>query len=271
MVEAPKIRLIYDSVCHITNTAIVDIEGTSYRRAGRDLHDYTLQKWWFAGKYLFLSLRLADTECVVRTHFMMFGRLTLQPLERKAFMHITTTRNHDLWWYSAQITFIDTSCESDVGSNYGACPGVAIIANSLRMMALDVSHEAYDRLALIRHVQQEMTLLSPNAVAVDLLLDQKIFPGIGNIVQQEALYTCQINPLRHVTDLSVPDVVCVTDALHTLCLQIYEAIKADAATRMRNLTRIYRHAFCPEGHRTLTRRIGLRQRITTWCPVCQKN
>lgn len=53
----------------------------------------------------------------------------------------------------------------------------------------------------------------PKKVLADLLLDQKIISGIGNIYRSEAMYRAKINPLREIRDLSDSDLKRLKNAL----------------------------------------------------------
>lgn len=61
------------------------------------------------------------------------------------------------------------------------------------MIKYDVSHPEYDYEEHMKHLINGMKFHS-NEIVTDYLLDQKYFPGVGNILQQEALYRCKILP-----------------------------------------------------------------------------
>lgn len=103
------------------------------------------------------------------------------------------------------------------------------------------------------------------------LLDQEYFPGIGNILQQEALYRCHLLPERIVNKTNQNDFVCIITSLKYVIDQLYQSyINKSKGLIHEPIFQIYHKSKCPLGHKTITKYIGKRNRRTTWCPICQK-
>lgn len=106
----------------------------------------------------------------------------------------------------------------------------------------------------------------------EVLLDQHVVRGVGNVYRSEILWACELSPFAEVSSLSLDD-----------CMQV-----VNAATRMlrSNLDRVYRAA-APEilgglavygrngtrcarcGDTVQVRRVGRFERLLYFCPGCQ--
>lgn len=269
MVEAPKIRIIFEIISKVHGT-ITNITGTSYLKMGVNLSEYEIRKWWFAGKYIFVYVKkLNEPSYVIRTHMLMFGRITLdlEPPDRKPSIMIMT-QDHILRWYASQIKLLDPRCSAnEITSNYGTCSSREAILNGLHLRTYDVSHPKFNRELMMTHVKEKQLELASN-ILVDFLLDQSVFPGVGNIVQQEALFACSLCPYALISSLSGQDLICLIDTLVAICQGIYRRFKENQGPTFLN-AKIYHKKTCPNGHKTFTKYLGLRQRRTTWCEVDQ--
>ncbi len=273
MVEAPRIRITYEKIRHTKNHRIVSISGPSYKRMNVDLIDYIIRKWWFAGKYIYLMLISSNKPTyVIRTHMMMYGRILMgnqdSPIKR-AFMIIQLDNDIVLRWYRSQITLLDPNCLAEIKTNYTICTARQAIMDSIKLMKYDLSNNRFDYNLFQSHLKNGINIHS-SEIITDFLLDQEYFPGVGNILQQEALYDCKILPLKKVQDIDEPMFDCLCNSLKKIIDLLYESYKfRESGKEFGPILRIYRKSLCPLGHKTIRKKIGLRNRMTTWCPVCQ--
>jgi endonuclease-8 len=96
----------------------------------------------------------------------------------------------------------------------------------------------------------------------DVLLNQRVLAGVGNIYKSEVLFACGVNPFTHVDALSDEHLARIASKSR-LMLQ-HEAIRA------RRL--VYRRAGQPCrkcGTAIEMRRQGPDARSSYWCPRCQ--
>lgn len=102
----------------------------------------------------------------------------------------------------------------------------------------------------------------------DLLLDQKIICGPGNIVKNEVLWRCKIDPIARTSSLD-------NKQIHDLVeeVEIFSRIFQEARTQKRkrkNWLSIYGKKRCPRCFSQVQKeKLGETDRITYWCPVCQ--
>ena len=277
MVEAPRIRILYEKVRFTKGRCISKIYGPSYNKMGVDLTGYTINKWWFAGKYIYLLLVAENRSTyVIRTHTMMYGKIIVNeevPVNPRlrSFLTIEMDDGTKLQWYLTQIRLLDPQCETDeIKSNYTICSSFKIINDSTKMMQYDISHESYNREATVKHIQDNIDKLKDDNLT-DFLLDQGYFPGVGNILQQEALYRCRLLPTRLVREINQDEIDCLITALEEVIGTLYKSYLQQLHGLPRKpILQIYHKGRCPLDHKTTTRILGKRKRRTTWCPICQK-
>src|ERR1700684_169023 len=119
----------------------------------------------------------------------------------------------------------------------------------------------------------------------NVLLNQRVMAGIGNVFKSEICFACGVNPFRKVASLRAPEIEC----LLATARRFLAANVADGAgdgivtyTGGRRTTgssnpaaRLWVYRRAGEGCRRcgttiLTRKQGIGARSTFWCPDCQK-
>lgn len=231
MVEAPRIRIIYERVKFTDMMLITAASGASYNKIGINLIGYTIIKWWFAGKYLYTYLTRDDcTPYVIRTHTMMYGKIIVnnEPMVNprlQAFLLLELNNYTTLTWYLTQIKILDPTCESDqVQCNYTICCSKQNIDESMTMMKYDISHQFYDKKIHWKHLLHGLKKHGDDIVT-DFLLDQAYFPGVGNILQQEALYRSGILPMRKLSNITTSELRLLVKDLAAVIAALYESYK----------------------------------------------
>ncbi|MCD6573967.1 MAG: hypothetical protein J7K95_07745 [Thermoplasmata archaeon] len=103
----------------------------------------------------------------------------------------------------------------------------------------------------------------------DLLLDQHIFAGIGNILRNEILFRARINPERKVNELNENEMKAIIQ--HTKELS-HAFLKAKLDGRgIKNMLMVYNRKFCPICKTKLKfYRQEPNKRKTFYCENCQK-
>lgn len=270
MVEIPRIRLYYEQLSVIVNIKIVNATGTSYVKQNVDIVGYKIIEWHFAGKYLWIKLLRGKSIVMIRTHMLMFGKITLNTVpDRKPQMCIELDDGSVLRWFGSQVKILDYNCDNDtITSNYIECSSKKIIDDSYRMMRMDPSNKKYSIRTHYNFIINNLNKLRPDMNLTDFLLDQNLFPGVGNIVQQELLYRCKYNPHTEISSLTKPIIKRLLVKLKKFVDTLIFEVRINNSFRSQIL--IYHKAYCPLGHKTVTKYIGQRNRRTTWCDTCQK-
>lgn len=105
----------------------------------------------------------------------------------------------------------------------------------------------------------------PDREIAEVLLNQRVVAGIGNIWKSETLFACQINPFARVSDLSDDSITCLLTNARTL---MTHSVNADR----RNDLSVYSRGGEPcRRCRTpiASKKQGIDARLTYWCPECQ--
>jgi endonuclease VIII len=118
----------------------------------------------------------------------------------------------------------------------------------------------------------------------NVLLNQRVMSGIGNVFKSEICFACQVNPFRKVSTLRKEEVTCLLDTARKFLAANVTDTASDAIVTYTGLRRttgssnpatrlwVYRRAGeeCRRcGTKILTRKQGIGARSTFWCPECQ--
>ena len=116
---------------------------------------------------------------------------------------------------------------------------------------------------------KERILARPSEYIVDILLNQDIFCGSGNIIKNEVLWRTRIHPLSKIADLSVEKINEITWETINFSHLFYKAkVKR---SEIRSILNVYRRKTCPTcGSGIMKENLGSGNRVTYWCPDCQK-
>lgn len=130
----------------------------------------------------------------------------------------------------------------------------------LRHIGPDVLGDTFDSDEAFRRIRAR-----PDAQIADVLLNQRVLAGIGNIWKSETLFACRVHPFLRVADLSDAQVNCLLENARKL---LRRSVNADS----RNNLFVYSRGGDP-CRRCKTpiesRKQGLDARLTYWCPKCQ--
>lgn len=190
----------------------------------------------------------------MRTHFLLFGtyeavingkavtgdyRRTREPRLKLEFT------NGDLSIFNGSIKFIE---DTNLKKTYD--------------YRIDIMSEVWDE----RYVKKCMKDY-PNEEIADVLLDQTVFAGVGNIIKNEVLSIVKIQPKRHIKTLSRKEIQEITETTRRYSFQFYEWRKIFQLIAHLN---IHRKAVCPYcGRKIIREKTGKRKRWSYFCPTCQ--
>jgi endonuclease VIII len=118
----------------------------------------------------------------------------------------------------------------------------------------------------------------------NVLLNQRVMAGIGNVFKSEICFACQVNPFRKISSLRKQEVECLLDTARRFLAANVTETASDTIVTYTGLRRttgssnpaarlwVYRRAgeACRRcGTNILTRKQGIGARSTFWCPDCQ--
>lgn len=102
----------------------------------------------------------------------------------------------------------------------------------------------------------------------DILLDQNIFAGVGNIIKNEALYRAKTHPLSMVGKIPEEKLKEIISKTREYSLQFYEAKKK--GQKINTINKVYKKKKCKlTKEKVIMKRTGKRNRISYFCPSYQ--
>ena len=148
----------------------------------------------------------------------------------------------------------------------------------LRRIGPDILGETFDEAEASRRIRAR-----GDAPVADVLLNQRVLAGIGNVYKSEVLFACRVNPFTPVRSLGDEQIGClVTTAHRFLKANIGDALPSMTTySGYRRTTRrddpaerlwVYGRARLPCrrcGTPIRIRKQGIDARLTYWCPACQ--
>lgn len=202
------------------------------------------------GKHLVIQFG----EFALRTHFMLFGAfeatvdnstLTGDYLRSYTPRLQLDFENGDIKLFNCSVKFLETR---NPKADYD--------------FTIDIMSPKWDPDRAFESISAK-----PGAEIADLLLDQNIFAGVGNIIKNEVLWRVRIHPQTQVKDIppfELKDLIAETKKFSHL---FYKWRKVFL---LRKHLDIYQKSICPRcGANVKREKTGKRNRISHFCPVCQ--
>ncbi|KFP18921.1 Endonuclease 8-like 3, partial [Egretta garzetta] len=202
------------------------------------------------GKELFMYF----DQKALRIHFGMNGSMRINPDRSK-------DRNGALPALEIQLTE-DTVWFFEVTVEYR---NAAESEQKVRMMeSLDVCSPKFSCLRAESEIkQQKMRLLC------DVLLDQAVLPGVGNIIKNEALFDSGLHPAAKVCQLTDEHIRHLVKMTRDFTLLFYKCRKTGSP--LYKHYKVYKRPTCGQCNGKITVcRLGENNRMTYFCSRCQK-
>jgi endonuclease-8 len=247
--EGPSIHLAVEQLRPFVGRRILRVSGNS--RIGIERLNHRVVRDIFAwGKQLVLQF---DTYAL-RVHFLLWG--TFAAIVRGASVTgdyrrtgaprlVLEFTNGDITMWSASLRFLDTTRARD-----------------LYDFSADVLSETWNPRAALRKVRRH-----PDAEIADVLLDQNIFAGVGNIIKNEVLYRTRTSPFTRVGALSPRRLRAIVADARVFSFRFLELRRVFALKR--NLE-MYGRSVCARCGGKVNRQVhGTRERRSFFCRRCQ--
>lgn len=249
--EGPSLYLAAEWLAPFVGKVILAVEGNT--KIGKErLSGKTILGIFSWGKHLVFQFDGFS----MRVHFMLYGsfeatlkdkKVTGDYPKKKASPRLTLTcEEGQIIFYSCSLKYLETPHALD-----------------LYDFSTDIMSSAWDPkkafIAVKNHQEDEIA---------DVLLDQTIFSGVGNIIKNEVLFLVKKKPtilIRNISDLLLRKIIKTTQKFS---LQFYEWRKQFV---LKKHYRIYRKSLCSLcGAKVCRKKTGKRERISFFCPKCQK-
>lgn len=238
--EGPSLRAIAEELSFLEKASVAEVSGNT--KAGKEhLKGKKIKRIYTVGKRLVI---VADSLAVV-IHFLMFGSYRLNERREGMVPRLSLSLNgNELNFYNCSLKIIATR-------------DLAALDQTS-----DILNPDFDR----KRAQEEVRR-HPGMIA-DLLLDQNVFGGVGNIIKNEALYAAAIHPASASTRIPVEKTDILIEQTIGFSKAFYQVKRAKGL--LKPILRVYRKRICDQCRsRIQAKKMGERRRMTFFCPNCQ--
>ncbi|XP_065592643.1 endonuclease 8-like 3 isoform X1 [Cyrtonyx montezumae] len=202
------------------------------------------------GKELFMYF----DQKALRIHFGMNGSMHINPDgskgRKEALPVLEIKLTEDIIWFFEVTAEYRNVAESE--------------QKVRRMESLDVCSPKFSFLRAESEVKQQKTQM-----LCDVLLNQTVLPGVGNIIKNEALFDSGLHPAVKVCQLTDEHVRYLVKMTRDFTLLFYKCRKTGSP--LYKHYRVYRRQTCGQCNEKITVcRLGENNRMTYFCSRCQK-
>jgi endonuclease-8 len=240
LMEGPSLVIAREEMSPAMGELVLKVQGNSHLPIDK-LEGQTLVDIGTWGKHLLLFF----TEFTVKIHFLMWGSYRVNdPKEERKPRLALILKSIKIYFYSCSIQFLEQDLED------------------LYDWSADIMSPAWNEKKALKKIK-----LKPNEMISDILLDQSIFSGVGNIIKNEVLFICRLQPERKVQTLSLAKLRFLIRETHKYAWNFYYWKKA---YELKKHWQIMRKKNCPICQNKVTRKLtGKRERLSHFCKVCQ--
>jgi endonuclease-8 len=174
MPEGPMMHLFRDELSVLRGLRVTELSHSRKKPdlsalEGKELH--SLSTW---GKYVFLNFQPGNMH--LRIHWGMFGVHYIdEPRKGKAapILQLGLTQDRDLYLYAVSLRLIEGPLSHEEYDPH-----------------IDIMSSAFD----VDRAVQTMKEQPEDRMICDVLMDQTIFAGLGNVIKNESLFALRIAP-----------------------------------------------------------------------------
>lgn len=239
--EGPSLHILAEELQSFIGQIIIE----SYGNASFDkapLINQKIKDIYAFGKRLIIQLE----SNAITTHFLMYGSYRINtPRIGMAPRLALITKQNSLFIYNSSTKLLNESN----------------LKKSLPL-EFDILSKSWKINKVIKKIKKY-----PEETIDDVLLDQEIFAGVGNIIKNEVLFLSKVSPYAKIKDLSAKKIKAIT--LHTREFS-QKFLELRKRFELKKNLEIYRKKLCPIcGSKILRRKTGKRNRWSFYCPNCQ--
>ena len=175
MPEGPSIVILKDLIkeLHLGKPEVLEVAGNvdfdKDRLLNQKIQDF---KSW--GKHFLICFN----DFTIRIHFMLFGSYLINERKKTPLKLGLIFKKDELNFYTCKVDLL----EGNVKKHYS--------------WENDVMADEWSSSTAIKTLKE-----NPKTLVCDILLNQQIFSGVGNIIKNEVLYRTRIHPLTKIENL----------------------------------------------------------------------
>ncbi|CAK6968307.1 endonuclease 8-like 3 [Scomber scombrus] len=190
----------------------------------------------------------------LRVHFGMNGSMRINPAERK-------DRN-------ASIPVLEIQLTNDIVSFFDSTAEIRLTEDcEQRVRAMQSLDVCSSKFSFPR--SEEAVRSQSSRMLCDVLLDQTVMPGVGNIIKNEALFDSGLHPAVKVQQLTDQHLHHLVKMTRDFTLLFYKCRKSGSP--LYKHYKVYKRPQCCQCFHVITAcRLGDNSRMTYFCERCQK-
>jgi endonuclease VIII len=240
MPEGPSLLIARVAMLMFKGKKIITVSGNSkIDQTGLPKKKLNDIKTW--GKHLLLCFN----GFTIRIHFLMFG--TYRVNERKDAVPRLSLKfsNGELNFYTCSVKYIEGSLDE------------------IYDWTADVLNDQWDP----KSARKKLKAM-PSALVTDVLLDQDIFSGVGNIIKNEVLYRIRVHPANMVGALPPAK---LTELINQARKYSFDFLEWKKQYVLKKHWLVHTKKTCKrDGNKIIKEYLGKTKRRTFYCSECQK-
>jgi endonuclease-8 len=239
--EGPSLVILTEELSSFINKKITRVDGNSKqdinRLKGKKITD--IQSW---GKHLLIQLE----DFYLRIHFLLFGSYRINEQKEHQTPRLSLIfKKQEINFYSCSVKFFEGKIEDSYN------------------WTTDIMSSYWNEKEVLKKIKTEKDMM-----VSDLLMNQNIFTGVGNIIKNEVLFNLHMHPETYVKDLSLKQLKSVIKEARNYSHRFYEW-KKDYVLKKNWL--IYKKRTCPRcGIPIIIKKTGKGVRMSYYCANCQR-
>lgn len=238
--EGPSLLIIKDELSVFKGKKVTALEGNTTALIN-EFKDQTLKEIKTWGKHLILKFK---TKASIRIHFLMFGSYRINERKDQQERLRLIFNNGEVNFYNCSVKVLHEKLED-------------IYDWSTDVLSPQwCTEKAFDQVKL--NAQEEVA---------DILLDQEIFSGVGNIIKNEVLFNVKLHPKTKVASLSNKEVKNLIKETEIYC---HNFLRWKKVYELKKHWQVFRKRTCPICETKISKeKTGKRNRISHYCEKCQ--
>ena len=247
--EGPSLHLAAEQLQPFARRRIESVSGNSKIGIER-LHGLIVNEIFAWGKHLVFQF---DT-FALRVHFMLWGTFAATVDGRSVTGDyrrsgpprlVLNFSNGEITMWAASVKYVE---DAHARASYD--------------FSADIMADEWDGRAALAKVRA-----FPRAEIADVLLDQAIFAGVGNIIKNEVLFRTRVSPFAKVRSVSALKLRAIVADARVFSFRFLELRRVFL---LRKNLDVYRKSACPRCGGKIQRRVhGQRARRSFFCQKCQ--
>lgn len=241
MPEGPSMLIASEEMSAAIGKKVVSVSGNT-RQPVKSLKNQTLKEIGTWGKHLLLFFN----KSVLKIHFMLWGSYSIDAKKpnREPRLQLNFDKTK-IYFYACAVKFLEADPEE------------------IYDWSADVLSPSWDEEAAFKKMCRQQ-----NEMVCDVLMDQNIFSGVGNIIKNEVLFLLRLHPERKLKSLSPNKQMQLIREAHSYSWKFYYWKKN---FELKKHWLIMRKKVCPNCLGPVTKReTGKKKRLSHYCERCQK-